>query len=264
MPGLRQSVGRYYLDKYVQHSRPERRPVESAECSPFWSSFLQQDRIVMRETPGFSAGQFGLYATVNLRPGECHLRFINITVDAADLENNIDIGPMSNLSVMDEAREFERLALGPSMMRDAFSRSAIHSLRRSKGFPERPNEPVTTSTRTSSSSPPRNKPSSRALKHGLATCDAEEISIEKAVPVDLTDTTPTFSASVLQKQSTLTESDRATHPVGAIDRERLTQNRDGDDIHSGVSSDRLPCNDQDATLINRPIPCTQYRRYPGS
>ena len=70
----------------------------------------------MRETPGFGPGQLGLFAAVDIRPGECHLRFVNVTVDDADLKRNIEVGLISNLSIMDETRKYKSLALGPARL----------------------------------------------------------------------------------------------------------------------------------------------------
>jgi len=71
---------------------------------------------MMREAAELGSGQMGLHATVDLRPGECHLRFVNITVDAESLRRNIEAGLISNLSIMDETRKFKSLALGPARL----------------------------------------------------------------------------------------------------------------------------------------------------
>ena len=117
IPGLRQAVGRYHMEKSVKSNQASHAlPSLCGRVYSLWSSFIQQDRVVMRETSEFGPGQLGLYAAVDLRPGESHLRFVNVSVDAADLRRNIEVGLISNLSIMDETRNYKSLALGPARL----------------------------------------------------------------------------------------------------------------------------------------------------
>lgn len=81
-----------------------------------WAQFFSQDRITVRPTPELGPGQMGLFSRVDLVPGQCHLRFANVTVDSQELQKYLDSGIISQLSIMDETRKYKSLALGPARL----------------------------------------------------------------------------------------------------------------------------------------------------
>lgn len=65
-------------------------------------------KVSFRET-----GQIGLFANRELLAGRCHLRFINVAVNASDLELVPRNDLLANHSVMNEIHEYKNVALGP-------------------------------------------------------------------------------------------------------------------------------------------------------
>jgi hypothetical protein len=86
---------------------------------------VKQDGIVLRETPELGPGQLGLFAVTDLAPTQCHLRFVNVTVDAVALQKLIGRGILSGLSVMDETRQYKSLAMGPGRLLNVSTSPAI-------------------------------------------------------------------------------------------------------------------------------------------
>ena len=85
---------------------------------------MKLDKIVLRETPELGPGQLGLFAVTDLAPTQCHLRFVNVTVDALALQKLVGHGILSGLSVMDETRTFKSLAMGPDRLLNVSTSSA--------------------------------------------------------------------------------------------------------------------------------------------
>lgn len=84
-----------------------------SRLSKAWTNFVEPNMIALKETPLLGPGQRGLFATSDLLPTKCYLRFVKVTVAASTLQRPVRGNGLSGLSDMDETRDFKSLALGP-------------------------------------------------------------------------------------------------------------------------------------------------------